>query len=217
MAAFKIANFSRTLFPDGAARTERLLLTPLQASDAFSLVVLTNDPLVAAGVSHLRQPFTLGDAQDLIGLASLHKGCFASVRLGENGPFIGCAGGLVRDETDIELGFWIGAPYHGRQLGAEAASAMLGLLRGAFPERRIVVECSRENGASWRLLQKLGFSPEAKSAPKNAPEAKSARKASRVLVFNAGEAAGWIAPGRGPTFEPTIGPALSEAPGAADR
>jgi RimJ/RimL family protein N-acetyltransferase len=188
MAAFKIANFRRKLFPEGSARSERLLLAPLEASDAFSLVVLTNDPLVAAGVSLLRQPFTLGDAQDLIGFARLHKGCFASVRLGENGPFIGCAGALVRNATDIEMGFWVGAPYHGRKYGAEAARAMLGLLRDAFPERRIVVECVRENAASWRLLRKLGFSP---------GDDKSARKGARVLTFVADEAVGWTGPSSG--------------------
>jgi RimJ/RimL family protein N-acetyltransferase len=203
MAAFKIAHFSRKLFPDGFARAERLLLAPLETSDAFSLVVLTNDPLVASGVSLLRQPFTLNDAQDLIGLARLHRGCFASVRLGENGPFIGCAGAVVRNETDIEMGFWIGAPYHGRHYGAEAARAMLGLLRDAFPERRIVVECVRENAASWRLLRKLGFSP---------GDEKSARRGARVLTFVADEALGWTAPGSQPRSEAS----LSEASGAAD-
>ena len=200
MAAFKIADFRRKLFPEGSIRTERLLLTPLQASDAFSLVVLTNDPLVAAGMSLLRQPFTLNDAQDLIGLARGHRGCFASVRLGENGPFIGCAGALVRNRTDIELGFWVGAPYHGQQYGAEAARAMLNLVRDAFPERRIVAECPRENSAPWRLLRRLGFSP---------VNAKSARKGARVLTYAPEEAVGWTGPG--------IGTTLTGATGAADQ
>lgn len=208
MAAFKIADFRRKLFPEGFTRTQRLLLTPLQASDAFQLVVLTNDPLVATGVSLLRQPFTLSDAQELIGLGRLHKGCFASVRLGDNGPFIGCAGALVRSETDIEIGFWIGVPSHGRHYGAEAARAVLGLLLDAFPEHRIVAECPRENAASWRLLRKLGFSP---------VEAKSARKGARVLTFSADEAVGWTGPGIKPGVAPGMGASLTGATGAADQ
>ena len=179
MGARKIANFCERLFPEGSARTPRLLLTPLKAADAFQLVVLTNDPLVAAGVSLLRQPFTLTDAQDLIGLSRLGKGCFASIRAGNDGPVIGCAGALARNELDIELGFWLGVPYHGKHYGAEAAGAMLGLLRDAFPERRIVAECPRENSASWRLLARLGFSPS---------ETKGARKGAQLLAFKTSEA-----------------------------
>jgi ribosomal-protein-alanine N-acetyltransferase len=159
MSARKIDDFCQRLFSNGAARTERLKIAPLQASDAFQLVFLTNDPLVAGGLSLLRQPFTISDAQDLIALSRLDKGCFAAIRLGEAGIFIGCVGALVRDEKDVEIGFWLGAPYHGKHYGEEAAQAMLDLLRAALPERRIVAECPRENSASWRLLQRLGFSP----------------------------------------------------------
>jgi RimJ/RimL family protein N-acetyltransferase len=182
MGGSKIADCSTKLFPEGFARTRRLTLTPLQAADAFQLVVLTNDPLVAAGVSLLRQPFTLTDAQDLIALPRAQKGCFASVRLagnrGGDGPFIGCVGAVVRDRTDVELGFWLGVPYHGRHYGEEAAQAMLSLVRQTFPERRVVAECPRENSASWRLLQRLGFSPSGASG---------SRKGSQLLAFKAPE------------------------------
>jgi RimJ/RimL family protein N-acetyltransferase len=184
MGASKIANCGTRLFPDGFERTGRLTLTPLQAADAFQLVVLTNDPLVAAGVSLLRQPFTLADAQELISLPRDGKGCFAAIRLSEDrvggdGPFIGCVGALVRDRIDVELGFWLGVPYHGRHYGEEAAQAMLALLRRTFPDRRIVAECPRENSASWRLLQRLGFSPSGASG---------SRKGAQLLAYKAPEA-----------------------------
>lgn len=183
MGASKIANCCNSLFPEGFARTRRLILTPLQAADAFQLVVLTNDPLVAAGVSLLRQPFTVADAQELIALPRTGKGCFAAIRhtedsVGGDGPFIGCVGAVFRDRTDVELGFWLGVPYHGRHYGEEAAQAMLTLLRQTFPERRIVAECPRENSASWRLLQRLGFSPSG---------ACGSRKGSQLLAFKAPE------------------------------
>jgi ribosomal-protein-alanine N-acetyltransferase len=176
MGAPKIENFAERLFPQGKCVTERLVIQPLQAADAFQLVVLTNDPLVANGVSLLRQPFTLADAQDLIALPRAKKGCFASVRLGSNGPFVGCVGAVARAASDIEMGFWLGVPYHGKQYGAEAAQAMLGLLRDAFPDKRIVAECPRENSASWRLLKRLGFCPSGTSG---------ARKGAQLLIFEA--------------------------------
>jgi RimJ/RimL family protein N-acetyltransferase len=156
--------------------TERLFIQPLQAADAFQLVVLTNDPLVAAGKSKLPQPFTLADAQDLIALSAERRGCFASVRAGENGPMVGCVGALVRSAADVEIGFWVGAPYHGKRYGAEAAQAMLGLLRDGFPDRRIVAECARENSATWRLLQRLGFNPSGGNGARGGPQ---------LLIFEA--------------------------------
>jgi RimJ/RimL family protein N-acetyltransferase len=176
MGAPKIDNFTERLFPQGPISTERLVIAPLQAADAFQLVVLTNDPLGAAGLSQLPQPFTLADAQDFIALPRAKKGCFAAVRVGANGPFVGCVGAVVHGPTDIELGFWIGVPYHGKHYGAEAARAMLGLMREAFPDKRIVAECPRENSASWRLLKRLGFSPSGTSG---------ARKGAQLLIFEA--------------------------------
>lgn len=176
MGASRTENFRDRLFPQGHFVTERLHISPLQAADAFQLVVLTNDPLVAAGVSLLRQPFTMADAQDLIALPRARKGCFAAVRAGAEGPFIGCVGAIARGASDVEMGFWLGVPYHGKRFGAEMATVMLRLLRDAFPDKRIVAECPRENSASWRLLQRLGFNPSGASG---------ARKGAQLLIFEA--------------------------------
>jgi RimJ/RimL family protein N-acetyltransferase len=168
------ADFRKRLFPDGFGQTERLLLEPLQLADAFGLVILTNDPLVAHGASTLPQPFTMADARALIALPRVGGGCFAALRVRDNREMIGCAGVIARepdrgDLGDLELGFWLGAPHHGRHYGAEAAQAMLELVHEAFPRARIVVECPPENTASWRLLRRMGFEPGAgKGNRKNA-------------------------------------------------
>jgi RimJ/RimL family protein N-acetyltransferase len=168
-------DFRQKLFPEGFALTARLRLVPLQAADAFPLICLTNDPLVAHGYSLLKQPFTHDDAAKLVALPREGRGCFAALRIqgkcarDAGGEMIGCAGVLARDSEgeardskevrDLEIGFWLGAPYHGRHYGAEAAGAMLDLARKAFPKARIVAECPRENTASWHLLGRLGFAP----------------------------------------------------------
>jgi RimJ/RimL family protein N-acetyltransferase len=185
------SDFRQKLFPEGAIRTDRLLIEPLQPADAFALTILTNDPLVAHGASTLPQPFTIDDARALIALPRRGGGCFAALRdierkcLEKNGrtgcATIGCAGILLHDPDrgergDLELGFWLGAPYHGRHYGAEAAQAMLDLARRAFPESRIVAECPRENTASWRLLRRLGFAPGA---------GKGIRQNAELLAFRA--------------------------------
>ncbi|MCW2275962.1 GNAT family N-acetyltransferase [Rhodoblastus acidophilus] len=177
------ADVRQELFPDGFGQTERLLLEPLQPADAFGLVILTNDPLVAHGASTLPQPFTIDDARALIALPRIGGGCFAALRLREGGEMIGCAGVLVREPDrgdcgDLELGFWLGAPHHGRHYGAEAAQAMLELAHRAFPRARIVVECPPENAASWRLLRRMGFEPGA---------GKGNRKNAELLAWRARE------------------------------
>ncbi len=170
----RIDRLQQKLFPEEGLRTRRLFLRPLQPADVLQLVVLTNDPLVAAGVSFLRQPFTVADAEALIAMPRSQKGCFAAVRAGRDGPMIGCAGAVSRNAIDIEIGFWLGVPYHGRRYGAEMAEAMLDRLCEVFPERRVVAECPRENSASWRLLHRLGFAPS---------EGAAARKGAQLLVF----------------------------------
>jgi RimJ/RimL family protein N-acetyltransferase len=175
-----IADLRQKLFPDGKISTTRLSLEPLQAADAFQLVLLSNDPLGASGLSLLPQPFNMGDAQKLIRMSRDGKGCFAAIRVTETGVFIGCAGALVRSATDIELGYWLGLPYHGKRYGTEAAEAMLAALRQAFPEHRIVAECAREHSASWKLLRRLGFVDSG---------AKGMRKDAILLTFKASETA----------------------------
>ena len=179
MATKGIADLRQKLFPDGKISTPRLSLEPLQAADAFQLVLLSNDPLGASGLSLLPQPFNLGDAQKLIRMSRDGKGCFAAIRVAETGVFIGCAGAQVRNETDIELGYWLGLPYHGKRYGAEAAEAMLTALRQAFPQRQIIAECARENSASWKLLRRLGFVDSG---------SKGMRKDAVLLAFKASEA-----------------------------
>jgi RimJ/RimL family protein N-acetyltransferase len=76
------------------------------------------------------------------------------------------------------MGFWLGVPYHGKSYGAEAAHALLTRLREAFPDRRIVAECPRENSASWRLLTRLGFA---------ASGAMGLRRGAQLLAFTAKE------------------------------
>lgn len=180
MTASKIDNFRERLFSEGVWRTERLTIQPLQPADAFQLVVLTNDPLVAAGVSLLRQPFTFADADGLTGLSRNGRGCFCAARVGENGPMVGCVGALVRNAEDIEIGFWLGAPFHRKAYGFEMARMMRDKLREFFPDRRLIAECPRENSASWRLLQKLGFAPNGDFG---------ARKGAQLLVCEAPVAA----------------------------
>jgi len=144
------------LFQHGPVKTERLVLKPLTKADAIDLVLITNDPLVAAGISFLRQPFRIADAEGLIEQQAQGTDCFAAARRQTDGAFVGVVGAHGRG-LDIEIGYWLGASFHGHRYASEAARTMLKLIRDNYPTRPIIAECSPENKASWRLLEKLNF------------------------------------------------------------
>ena len=57
----------------------------------------------------------------------------------------------------IELGFWIGKPYWGRGYATEAARALVGYAFDKLGLTQIVAGAFRENRASRRVLEKVGF------------------------------------------------------------
>lgn len=65
-----------------------------------------------------------------------------------------------RDFDTLELGFVLNRKYWGKGYAAESCRALLKL---AFDTgiHRIYAECDPQNGASWRLLERLGFRREA--------------------------------------------------------
>ncbi|MEW6645400.1 MAG: GNAT family N-acetyltransferase [Pseudomonadota bacterium] len=142
--------------------TARLRLAALSPADAPALQRLTDDPAITAMIHFLHSPFTLADAQALIADNSTARDRFMGVF--GRGPdtadgLIGTVGVHLRGDAEIEIGYWIASALHGRGIAAEAARGVLDWLVADWPERRIVAECRRENVASWRLLETLGFRP----------------------------------------------------------
>lgn len=138
--------------------TARLSIAPLTAGDARALRALTDDPAILGAIDFLSSPFTLEDAEALIGSARHGRDRFLGAWTRDGGkPLIGVVGTHLRGEGAIEIGYWIGGGARGQGFGAEAVAAILGLLRSRFPRRVVVAECRPGNIASWGLLHKLGF------------------------------------------------------------
>jgi len=136
--------------------TERLNLRPLGSSDAEALQVLTDDPAIIERIIFLSSPFTLADAQALIG-SNDDENCFLGVWLAE--ALIGVVGTHQRSGQQLEIGYWFGPQVHRRGYATEAVSAVLANLRRTYPARQIIAQCKLENKPSWNLLHKLGFRP----------------------------------------------------------
>jgi RimJ/RimL family protein N-acetyltransferase len=140
-------------------RTERLQLSPVGIEEAADIQALTDDPRITRLVNFLPTPFTLADAQSLIRDHSTDDDRFYGIRTADGQHMVGVLGIHLHGETEVEIGYWIGADHHGRGYASEVACAVVDLLAREFPHRRIIAECRPENKASWRVLEKAGFRP----------------------------------------------------------
>jgi len=139
--------------------TLRLRLACLKRADAAQLRDLTDDPAIVAAIHFLKAPVTLAYAEALIRGAQPGIDRLFGIRRCEDGRLVGIVGAGLIGADRLEIGYWIGSAWQGRGYATEAAGALLEQRRRLFPRRRIFAECRRDNGASWRVLEKLGFRP----------------------------------------------------------
>jgi len=144
------------------AETERLVLRRLTPADAPFIFRLVNDPdwLRYIGDKNVHSPddaVRYLESGPLDMYRRLGFGLWA-VELKESGLPIGMCGLLKRDTLDdVDVGFAFLPEHRGRGYAAEAAAAALEYGRSALGLKRIVAIVSPGNGASERLLARLGF------------------------------------------------------------
>ena len=146
---------SETLVGLPEIATPRLRLVLLRREDAAVLSAITDDPAIIANIHFLRSPFTPANAEALIIGSGDGRDCFFGAWDGSR--LVGVVGAHLAGDDRIEIGYWIATERHGQGYATEAGSAVIGLIRSRFPARRIFAECRRDNRASWRVLEKLGF------------------------------------------------------------
>jgi RimJ/RimL family protein N-acetyltransferase len=135
----------------------RLQLRAMEPDDADQFRQMTDDPVTMEAIHFLESPFTREAAERLIRGAGDGRDCFWGVWLHETPVLAGTVGTHLRDNNEIEVGYWFSAPARGRGYATESVSAVVTSLAGAFTNRTIYAECRPENGSSWRLLHRIGF------------------------------------------------------------
>jgi ribosomal-protein-alanine N-acetyltransferase len=146
-----------------ALQTERLSLRPLTRADENALHRISNDPLVRQYLWNDEQVYAEA-IRDLV-QRSLHTfsdecvGLFG-IRLRDSENLVGFCG-FVRLEgmDELELAYELVPELWGRGLATEAARACV---RYAFEEAglgRVIAGADPPNGASVRVLEKLGMKP----------------------------------------------------------
>ena len=131
-----------------ALRTERLLLRPLRAADAPRLARLTDDRDVVHFLRRARTPYRPAEAAALIRRVSTPGLPVLGI---DDGRLVGVIG--LRGE----FGFWLSRQARDRGYATEAGGALMAFAFRSLGLRRLEARVFRDNVASRRTFDKLGF------------------------------------------------------------
>ena len=141
--------------------TDRLLLEPVTPlhSPGINSAVVDSRPELLPWMPWAREP-TLDSTIEMI-----HRGVrvwaesqifhFAVIER-ETGTVLGVAG-ITHEDQEAWLHYWIRTDHAGRGLTTEAAGALVGWARQELGLARLMLWAGRENHASRRVTEKLGF------------------------------------------------------------
>jgi len=156
-----------TMFP---LVTPRLMLRPLASPDTDALVRLYSNRDVARWLSRLPWPFTLDSARTMIREATTDlertRGYFLRIETRASGTFVGTVSlrlpayddePWTRDVTLGILGYAVVPEQHGRGFATEAAASVVQFAFENVHLHRLRATALRDNIASRRVLERLGF------------------------------------------------------------
>lgn len=144
---------------------QRSILRPWKRGDEPSLVRHANNRKIWENVrDHFPFPYTMPDADRWIFHAStaLQNNVFAIV---VDGAAVGSIGLLAKEDVyrcSMELGYWLGEEYWGRGIMTEAIGCITSYGFSAFDIVRIYADVFEWNTASCKILEKNGYTFEAR-------------------------------------------------------
>jgi ribosomal-protein-alanine N-acetyltransferase len=149
--------------------TADLLLRALVPADAPAIVRICGDRRVAAFTRTIPHPYVPADAQAFIarvtagweaGTGAVFAICERWAGGVESDP-VGTMGVMI-DAIDVrgEIGYTIAPEYWGRGYATQAAAAFCGWCFESLGLRKLTAHHMAHNGASARVLEKLGFRKE---------------------------------------------------------
>ena len=139
-------------------RTARLVLRPLELSDAPRLQELAGEREIALNTISIPHPYSLAEAEQWVrSQAELEEHGDINFAI-DDGQVAGGIGLRVqRNYERAEIGYWIGKPYWGKGYATEAAGA---IIRYGFEElklHRIYAGYFSRNEKSARVMIKNGM------------------------------------------------------------
>src|SRR5213592_1440839 len=142
----------------------RCTLRPWRVGDETSLVRNANNRRVWHNLSRLPHPDTRQDADAWIARASTHVPVVGFAIVVDGGAVGGIGVELGRDVflRSAEVGYWLGEPYWGRGIATEALRAVTEYAFATFDLCRLQAGVFEWNPASMRVLEKAGYTLEAR-------------------------------------------------------
>lgn len=142
--------------------TEHLYLKPLSEEDFDELVVLRSDPDVMRFVGEVQDKERICRFITMaLAYQEKHGIGFCSVFQKSDGIFVGQAGlfhvGYSDRQSEIELGYRFHKKYWGKGYATESAKALILWARSHLEVDEVIAFTMPENGASRRVLVKVGF------------------------------------------------------------
>ncbi|AUM73529.1 GNAT family N-acetyltransferase [Paracoccus jeotgali] len=140
-------------------QTERLLLRPLRASDAGLIAHYTADRRVAEGTRAIPHPLPPGAAEAFVARAMSDDrdedvwAIDGSAR--ELGELLGVVSLTRIEDSQSELGFWVGAGFWNTGFASEAVAGLVGV--NPHGSRTLFAEVFQDNPGSARVLTNCGF------------------------------------------------------------
>jgi RimJ/RimL family protein N-acetyltransferase len=148
---------------DKVIRTARLALRPLREGDDARIFALFGNWNVVRFLSSPPWPYAADDARNFVRgrLSGSVDAITAVITCGDE--LIGMTDVIVKPASAVQrergysLGYWIGEPYWGRGYMSEAARAFIAHVFASIPDDTIYSGAFRENAASLRIQDRLGF------------------------------------------------------------
>jgi [ribosomal protein S5]-alanine N-acetyltransferase len=140
--------------------TNRLFIRQFLPSDFNDLYEYLSDPSIY--VYEPGEPISLDEAKELVSQRSMGNIFWAVVLKWENKLI----GHLYFEQLEPEermtweLGYIFNPKYHRKGYASEASAALVEYAFTHYHVHRIMARCNPENPASWRLLEKIGFTRE---------------------------------------------------------
>ncbi len=149
-------------------QTERLILRAFALDDAAAVNSLLVDKEIAANTQLIPFPYTIEMAKQWIepqmktwqeGRTAVFAICLPNQS--EQGTVIGAVGLEINSAHErAEMGYWVGKKYWGSGYCTEAAAAVIVFGFEQLGLNRVVAYHMIRNGASGRVMQKLGMTQE---------------------------------------------------------
>jgi 8-oxo-dGTP diphosphatase len=148
--------------PGPVLRTTRLVLRPLQASDAAPFHRLINDWEICRRLPDAPFPYPAELAAEWIAAAAADRAAARAEQFAleeaATGLLLGVAGlRLGKGQKNAELGYWLGRAHWGKGYAEEAARRLLDWAFAALPLTHVAATVAADNEASIAVLRKLGF------------------------------------------------------------